>query len=57
MFFCFSVRRIVLVDHNDQIQIREVTSEGVINTEYWEKTNLTQVMWAIRGKCQKTLCE
>lgn len=52
----FSVRRIVLVDRGDKIQISEVSSEGIISSENWAKTNLTQVMWAIRGKCQKTLC-
>lgn len=45
----------MLIDLGDKIQIDDISNEGFVSSEQWAKTNLTQVMWAIRGKCQKTL--
>ncbi|KAI1704600.1 BED zinc finger domain-containing protein [Ditylenchus destructor] len=50
-------RMVSLTETADEIHISERVNGFTMISESWAKTDLTQLVWAIRGKCQKVLCK
>uniref|UniRef100_A0A915DPF9 Uncharacterized protein n=1 Tax=Ditylenchus dipsaci TaxID=166011 RepID=A0A915DPF9_9BILA len=49
-------KMITLTENAEEVQICEKVNGYATLSETWAKTDLTQLVWAIRGKCQKSLC-